>query len=317
MKDSSLVPGIVDRDDPPPILSGMVQISLDSQGRLYHLEAMPPEKESSSAPFAPFNWNVLFQSAGLNQAQFQPPTSTWNSLAASDARAAWTGTWPGTTYPLRVEAAAYRGKPVYFALIGDWTEPKRMEISNQSFTMKVMTVVLAVVALLLLLVAVLIARRNWVREKADVQGAWRLGIVIFSLQMVLWLFQAHFVPSISSLGLFVLAASGGLFITAVTCALYLAIEPFIRRHWPHAIISWSRLMAGQVRDPLVGRDTLYGVLLGMSWALIFSIFYLLRMRAGDAPALGTTDYLLGARHVIGSWLWHLAISVQGTWFSFL
>ena len=52
-------------------LSGMVQISLDSQGRLYHLEAMPPEKESSSAPFAPFNWNVLFQSAGLNQAQFQ------------------------------------------------------------------------------------------------------------------------------------------------------------------------------------------------------------------------------------------------------
>ncbi len=311
VKDSSLVPGIVDRDDPPPTLSGMVQISLDSQGRLYHLEAMPPEKESSSAPFAPFNWNVLFQSAGLNQAQFQSATSTWNSLAASDARAAWTGTWPGTTYPLRVEAAAYRGKPVYFALIGDWTEPKRMDISNQSFTMKVMTVVLSVLALLLLLVAVVIARRNWVREKADVQGAWRLGIVIFSLQMVLWLFQAHFVPSISSLGLFVLAASGGLFITAVTCALYLAIEPFIRRHWPHAIISWSRLMAGQVRDPLVGRDTLYGVLLGVSWALIFSIFYLLRMRAGDAPALGTTDYLLGARHVIGSWLWHLAVSVQG------
>ena len=179
-KDNSLVPGIVDRDDPPPILSGMVQISLDSQGRLYHLEAMPPEKETSSAPFAPFNWNVLFQSAGLNQAQFQPATSTWNSLAASDARAAWTGTWPGTTYPLRVEAAAYRGKPVYFALIGDWTEPKRMENSNQSFTMKVMTVVLSVLALLLLLVAVLIARRNWVREKADVQGAWRLGIVIFS-----------------------------------------------------------------------------------------------------------------------------------------
>lgn len=71
-------------------------------------------------------------------------------------------------------------------------------------------------------------------------------------------------------------------------------------------------MAGQVRDPLVGRDTLYGVLLGVSWALIFSIFYLLRMRAGDAPAFGTTDYLMGAHHVIGSWLWHLATSVQGT-----
>ena len=71
-------------------------------------------------------------------------------------------------------------------------------------------------------------------------------------------------------------------------------------------------MAGQIRDPLVGRDALYGVILGVSWALIFSIFYLLRLRAGDAPALGTTDYLLGARGVIGSWLWHLATSVQGT-----
>ncbi|MGB7555271.1 MAG: protein kinase, partial [Candidatus Korobacteraceae bacterium] len=312
VKDNSLTPGIVDLDDPPPILSGMVQISLDSVGRLHHLEAIPPEKESDSAAFAPFDWNVLFRSAGLDQAQFQPATSTWNSLAASDARAAWTGTWPGTTYPLRVEAAASRGKPVYFALIGNWTEPTRMVTSDESFTIKVMHVVLSIVGLLLLLAAVLIAWRNYVREKADVQGAGRLGIAIFSIQMLLWILKAHFVASISSLGLFVLAASSSLFISAVVCALYLAIEPFVRRRWPHAIISWSRLMAGQVRDPLVGRDVLYGVLLGMVWALIYSIFYLLRLRAGDAPALGTTDFLLGARHVLGSWMWHLATSVQGT-----
>ncbi len=139
-----------------------------------------------------------------------------------------------------------------------------------------------------------------------------MGIAIFSIQMLLWLFKAHFVPSIASLGLFVLAASFSLFIAGVVCALYLAIEPYVRRRWPHAIISWSRLMAGQVRDPLVGRDILYGVLLGMSWSLIFSIFYLLRLRAGDAPALGATDFLLGARPVLGSWLWHLTTSVQFT-----
>ncbi len=312
VKDNSLTPGIVNLDDPPPIVSGMVQISLDSQGRLHHLLAIPPQKETETTPFTPFDWNVLFRSAGLDPAKFQPATSTWNSLAASDARAAWTGTWPGTTYPLRVEAAAYRGKPVYFALIGAWTEPTRMAISDESFTMKVMHVVLSILGLLVLLAAVLIAWRNYVREKADVQGAGRLAIAIFSIQMLLWLFQAHFVPSVSSLGLFVLAASSSLFITVVVCALYLAIEPFVRRRWPHAIISWSRLMAGQVRDPLVGRDVLYGVLLGMCWALIYSIFYLLRLRAGDAPALGTTDYLLGARHVLGSWMWHLATSVQGT-----
>jgi serine/threonine-protein kinase len=187
-----------------------------------------------------------------------------------------------------------------------------MAISDETFSKKVWDTVLALVAVLLLLAAILIAWRNCSREKADVQGATRLGIAIFSIQMLLWLFKAHFVSSISSLGLFVLAASSALFITGVVCALYLAIEPYVRRRWPHAIISWSRLMAGQVRDPLVGRDALYGVILGVSWALIFSIFYLLRLRAGDAPALGTTDYLLGARAVIGSWLWHLATSVQGT-----
>ena len=311
VKDNSLTPGIVTLTDPQPTLSGMIQIRLDSQGRLDHLEVIPPEKEASSVPFPPFDWNVLFRLAGLDQAQLQPAASTWNSLAASDARAAWTGTWPGTTYPLRVEAASWRGKPVYFALIGNWTEAHRMENSEQSVSKKVMNTLLSVGALLLLLAAVLIAWRNYVREKADVQGAWRLGIAIFTIQILLWFFQAHFVDSVSVIGLFVLAISGGLFISTVTCALYLAIEPYVRRRWPHAIISWSRLVGGQVRDPLVGRDVLYGVLLGVIWALIFSVFYLLRLRAGDAPNFGATDYLLGARHVIGSWLWQLATSVQG------
>src|ERR1700677_3100290 len=31
------------------------------------------------------------------------------------------------TRPLRVEAAAYRGKPVYFNLVSPWTKPDRME----------------------------------------------------------------------------------------------------------------------------------------------------------------------------------------------
>lgn len=312
VKDNTLVPGIVSLNDPPTTMSGMLQISLDPQGRLDHLEAMPPEHEDSAAPSQPMDWNVLFRLAGLDPAQFQPAPSIWNSLAASDARAAWIGTWPGTSYPLRVEAASWRGKPVFFSLIGDWTKPGRMQSSDSSPVQKAMTIVVSIVAVLLLLAAVLIARRNYLRESADVKGAWRLGMVIFSLEMMLWLFKAHFVASVSVLGLFVLAASGALFVTAVACSLYVAIEPYIRRHWPHAIISWSRLMAGRLRDPMVGRDLLYGVLLGVSWSLIFSIFHLLRLRAGDAPAFGSTDYLLGVRGVIGTWLWHLDTSIQGT-----
>ncbi len=71
IKDSSLVPGIVDLTDPPPTLSGMVQISLDPQGRLNHLEVIPPQVEKTSAPAAAFDWNVLFKLAGLDPGQFK------------------------------------------------------------------------------------------------------------------------------------------------------------------------------------------------------------------------------------------------------
>ncbi len=38
----------------------------------------------------------------------------------------------------------------------------------------------------------------------------------------------------------------------------------MRRRWPHAIISWTRLLSGRFNDPLVGRDLLAVVVLGCS-----------------------------------------------------
>ena len=36
----------------------------------------------------------------------------------------------------------------------------------------------------------------------------------------------------------------------------------MRRRWPATLVSWSRLLAGGLRDPLVGRDVLAGCLIG-------------------------------------------------------
>ena len=49
--------------------------------------------------------------------------------------------------------------------------------------------------------------------------------------------------------------------------LYLALEPYVRRYWPQAMISWTRALGGRWRDPLVGRDVLYGVVLGVLSAI--------------------------------------------------
>ncbi len=44
---------------------------------------------------------------------------------------------------------------------------------------------------------------------------------------------------------------------------YVALEPIVRRTWPGVLISWSRVLAGRLRDPLVGHHLLVGVLAGI------------------------------------------------------
>src|SRR5579872_4521635 len=131
-RDQLLTPGIVTEDDPPATESGMINIDLDPQGRLTALQAIPPEVDKTPPPTQPFDWNVLLNAAGLDPATLHTAQPEWNSLAVSDARAAWTGTWPGSQRSLRVEAAAWRGKPVYFAMIGPWTRPARMQPYQQT-----------------------------------------------------------------------------------------------------------------------------------------------------------------------------------------
>jgi hypothetical protein len=94
--------------------------------------------------------------------------------------------------------------------------------------------------------------------------------------------------------------------------LYLAIEPWIRRNWPQAIISWSRLISGQLRDPVVGRDILFGVAFGTLWLVIFQLSNIPAERLGAAPQLSNAAYLLGGRLALGQWLMQIPSSIFGT-----
>jgi len=58
-----------------------------------------------------------------------------------------------------------------------------------------------------------------------------------------------------------MGTSVSLFFAALVWLLYTGLEPYVRRRWPSSIISWSRVLTGQFRDPLVGRDVLiYGTI---------------------------------------------------------
>ena len=169
---------------------------------------------------------------------------------------------------------------------------------------------MSLVVFLLIVASVVLARRNYLLGKSDPQAALRLGVLVFVLHMALWASAAHFVSSIGLVALIVLAISSSLFLSAMLCVIYSAIEPFVRRHWPQAIISWTRLMAGKIRDPHVGRDLLYGVLLGITWAINYEVLFYFVERHGGQPAFCDEAFFQGTRWILGGALWHLASSIQ-------
>jgi len=310
--DDSLIPGVVTPTDPPPILSGMVNLALDAQGRLLQLQAIPPEKEDAPNEVGPPDWQPLFAAAELDRALLRPAAPAWASLAASDVREAWEGTWPGSDQPLRVEAAAFHGRPVFFRLIGPWTKPERMPSAEDESKRRTRSVLITVVGGTVILGGTFMAFRNYVRGRGDRRGAFRLGAFVFGNHILLWLCQTQLVGGTDGFGLFLVAMGNALFGAALIWALYLSIEPYVRRHWPQAIISWSRLLAGRVCDPLLGRDLLIGVILGIVWLLIIQVSLLAVARLGGAPLLGATEYLRGGRHILGASLGQVATCVQAT-----
>jgi hypothetical protein len=120
--------GTVSRDDPQPIISGMVSVSLDPQGRLVEFDAVPPQVDRSAGVAPPPDWKRLFDAAGLDMSLFSAAVPEWSPIGICDARAAWTGSFPGEpSTSVRVETAAWHGKPIYFQIVGPWTRPARMQ----------------------------------------------------------------------------------------------------------------------------------------------------------------------------------------------
>ena len=311
-RDQMLTPGIITENDPSPTLSGMVNVELDPQGRLTFFQAIPPQKDGSSGTPGVADWNMLFAAAGLDPAQFQKTAPAWNSLASSDERAAWTGVWPGTTRPLRIEAAAYHGKPVFFSLVGDWVKPDRLKSTDNSLGKQMGQILQILLVLSLVTGASFLARRNYRQGRGDRDGAVRLACVMFALELLLWLCEGHFVAGLSTFGGLVIAVSTALFLSGLMWLLYMALEPWVRRRWPQTLIAWSRLLSGQFRDPLVGRDILFGVMLGIAWILIFQFRYIPMMHLGAAPGLNSPHYLMGGREALGQWTRQIPISIMGT-----
>jgi serine/threonine-protein kinase len=313
----SLIPrgpigGFVSADDPPLDVSGMTLVSLNPLGRLTQFIAVPPQFEKPAGVARAPDWAPLFSAAGLDPSQWPPAQPAWTPPVYGDARAAWTGSLAERpNIPMRIEAAAFRGKPVYFELIGPWAHAERLQ-PDQPTTRERVGLACGIVVLFSMLVGgAMLARRNLRLGRGDRHGAARLAAVVLAVGAAPY-FVAHHVPNSSEFALFMEFLVWGLARWCFFWVLYIALEPYVRRRWPATLVSWSRLLAGGIRDPLVGRDVLVGCLFAAFLTVLSRVAWFVPAWLGEPPTQplsGPQLQFLGARPIIASILGGVIVSL--------
>src|SRR5579871_1864635 len=168
----------------------MAHVTLDLGGRLLGFWAVPPQVDTTTAPVQPPDARPLFAAAGLDLKSFQAVTPQWTPLAATDARAAWTGVFSSNPkVPIRVEAAWWHAKPVYFQILGPWSTPTRMPSSSRKSSVDYTLIILTVAGGV---GGAFMALRNLRLGRGDRQGALRLAAAGFLASLGEFLFRAHF-----------------------------------------------------------------------------------------------------------------------------
>ena len=249
----------------------MISLQLDTLGRLQWLEVAPARLTDGSAADAAVDWTGLFDLMGLDMAEFTPVEPRLSPRQFVDERAAWEGAFPeDPEVSLRIEAAAQGGRPTSLRLFTPYDPLETPTSSSSGSGSGISLVGAAVIAIILVIIlsvftaifgGLYIAQRNVRAGRGDTRGARRLGFAIAGALGITWFVGDHtYSPSDVNdfmLLLMLVSAVGGL-----TWALYLAVEPFMRRHAPEALIGWTRFIDGRLSDPLVGRDILIGCAAG-------------------------------------------------------
>jgi serine/threonine-protein kinase len=159
--------------------------------------------------------------------------------------------------------------PTYFEVVAPWGRPQRMEpfqlTARQAFGVHATVAIFVGV----MIVAILLARRHLLLGRGDRRGATRLALFAVLIGTAVWTMEAnHAADAQAEIGLFMRGMASSLLIASFIFILYLALEPFVRRRWPRALVTWARVLSGRLSDPEVGRDILVGAAGGAFSAIL-------------------------------------------------
>jgi hypothetical protein len=275
-------------DDPPPS-AGSVDILLDPNTRqLLAFRAVPDNRpRAAGAPGAEPDWRPLFEAAGLEMARFTSAPARTPPAAAFDVRRAWLGSAasaPDVT--VRVEASGLDGRAVSFALEYPWTAGASPTTSENRIVGMPALPIFAGMVWGTLIAGVLFVRHSYRIGRLDPRGPAVLSACVFSLTLAAWLLRAHLVPTADTMTRLSQAIGTSLFNAAAVFVMYAGTDHYVRRYRPTTLVSWTRLVNGRLRDPLVGQDLLLGTLVGLLMALVIVAYGMTVAALGGQPRGG-------------------------------
>jgi hypothetical protein len=283
--------GELARQNPPMAVRGMANISVDGHGRLLAFLGVPRDRAGAATP------EDGFRAARLDIARFQEISPDFVPSHASDTVRSWQGVHPAIPdMPLTVRMASWRGQITQFEVLYPWQKTAAGAPSAPSLLTRAREDFVLALPFIGAFFAALVARRNWKLGRTDRQGALRVAIARFLLGVVFWIGYTHPVPTADMVGLFKNAAADTLLSSMLLWLVYLAVEPAIRARYPHAMITWNRLLAGRWLDAQVCGHILIGGAVGC--VLWVAVAYIEGAMSGMAAG-GNLFILHGTRQFIG------------------
>ena len=250
------------------------------------------------------DWNALLAEGELDPGLLRADRAVYRPAVWCDERIAWIGTYPEQPDgEIHVEAAAAMGRPVHFKVHHAWEVDDAAHLGHVSGGDWVIGWGAMLAMFAVLLPCAYVAWRNYAAGRGDRRGAMRFAIYTFCVLLVADVALTHHVSGADEALLMLTAMSENVFMAVLMFLFYIAVEPFARRHWPQSLVSWSRLISGRLRDPLVGRDLLLGCVGGVGVVLVRMLCAAIPEWTGARPPAalghGQLGTLLNMRHAVG------------------
>jgi hypothetical protein len=302
--------------DPAMAVTGQSLVVVDTRGRLVEFRRVPPQRDANAGAASAPDWDPMFRAAGLAPSAFTSVPPDWTPKDFADTRAAWEGPSPDApSVRLRVEAAAYRGRITSVYVLGPWSRPRAQETQTPSRTASALRLFALALWMSVLVASLLIARHHIRAKRADLRTAARLAILCLLVNVAAWAIGGHHLSSTGAeVNSFFRVCGNLLFQVTLLWVLYVALEPYGRRFWPDGLLGWTRLFAGHVRDPRIGREILIGAALGAALIVNDAFRGVMPYLIGRAPTLpfldGDVRVLGGPGPLVLAWAGQFNGSIQ-------